>query len=72
MQEQLDPPPTEPLYLVSILAIHLYLRDLAYLEDLDLSNSMDTQNGVIPILSDVLNPRGGHHTTEIEWKCLDQ
>ncbi|KAH9990962.1 hypothetical protein BJV74DRAFT_920412 [Russula compacta] len=71
MRKQLDPPPQEPLYLVSILPIHLYLREFAHLEDLDLSDSTDTPNGVIPILSDVLNPRGRYQTAEIGWKCPD-
>jgi len=71
MRKKLNPPPTEPLYLVSILPIHLYLRDLAHLEDLGLSDSTDTQNGVISILSDVLNPRGRYYTAESRWKCLD-
>jgi len=71
MRKQLDPPPTEPLYLVSILPVHLYLRELAHLENLGLSDSTDTSNGVIPILSDVLNPRGRYQTAETGWKGLD-
>ena len=70
--QQLDPPPPDPLYLISVLPIHLYLRDLADLEDLGLSNSTDTTNGVIPILSDVLNFRGRYQTAETGWSCLDQ
>jgi len=32
---------------------------------------MDTQNGVIPILSDVLNPRTRYQTAETGWKGLN-
>ncbi|KAI0251929.1 hypothetical protein BJV78DRAFT_1207788 [Lactifluus subvellereus] len=71
MRKQLDPPPSEPLYLVSILPIHLYLREFSNLEDLGLSDSTDTSNGVIPILSDVLNPRGRYQAEETGWRCLD-
>ena len=51
---------------------HLYLCKLAHLKDLSLSNLMDTQNSVIPVLSDVLNSRGRYQTVETGWKCLDQ
>ncbi|KAI9511638.1 hypothetical protein F5148DRAFT_993525 [Russula earlei] len=71
MRKQLDPPPTDPLYLLSIAPIHLYLRELAHLEDLGLSDSTDTPNGVIPILSDVLNPRGRYQTAESGWWSPD-
>lgn len=69
MRKQLDPPPSDPLYLISISPVHLYLRDLACLEDLGLSNSTDTPNGVIPIVSDVLNFRGRYQTEETGWMC---
>jgi len=49
----------------------LYLRELAHLEDLGLSDSTDTQNGVVPILSDVLNARAKYQTEETGWKGLD-
>ena len=42
------------------------------MEDLGLSNTTDTPNGVIPILSDVLNFRGRHQTAETEWRSLEQ
>ncbi|KAI0292916.1 hypothetical protein BC826DRAFT_1017511 [Russula brevipes] len=73
MRKQVLPRPSapEPLYLVSILPVHLYLRDLAHLEDLGLSDSTNTENGIIPIISDVLNPRGRYQNTEAGWRGLD-
>lgn len=71
MRKKLDPPPPGPLYLISIPPIHLYLRELADLEILGLSDSTDTGNGVIPILSDVLNARGRCQTEQTGWNRLD-
>ncbi|KAH9053195.1 hypothetical protein EDB87DRAFT_1815754 [Lactarius vividus] len=71
MRKQLDPPPPGPLYLISILTVHLYLRELTDLENLGLSDSTDTPNGVIPILSDVLNLRGRCQTERTGWKSHD-
>ncbi|KAI0305153.1 hypothetical protein B0F90DRAFT_1701754 [Multifurca ochricompacta] len=71
MRKQLNPSPTDPLYLVSTLPIHLYLRELANLEELGLSDSINTPNGVVPILSDVLSPRGRYQTVECGWKSVD-
>ncbi|KAH9174677.1 hypothetical protein EDB89DRAFT_1949681 [Lactarius sanguifluus] len=68
MRKQLDPPPPGPLYLISLLTVHLYLRELAELENLGLSDSTDTPNGVIPILSEVLNLRGRCQTDSPGWK----
>ena len=55
---QLDPPPEDPLYLVSVRAVHLYLREQADLEDLGLADSPVTTNGVVTVMSDVINYRG--------------
>jgi len=51
---QLIPPPSEPLYLVAGFAIHLYLREFSNIEDLGLSDSPSTTNGVVSILCDPL------------------
>ncbi|KAI9444283.1 hypothetical protein H4582DRAFT_1920585 [Lactarius indigo] len=71
MRKQLDPPPPGPLYLVSILTVHLYLREFADLENLGLSDSTDTPNGVISVLSEVVNSRGRCPTESTGWMSLD-
>ena len=52
---QLDPPPSEPLYVVGVRSVLLYLREMSEIEDLGL----DEEGGgrVITILSDALNCR---------------
>ncbi|KAJ7460806.1 hypothetical protein FB451DRAFT_1045064 [Mycena latifolia] len=52
-RRQLDPPATQPLYLVSIHKLHLYLRELADIEDLGLDDS--SANGVVTVISDALH-----------------
>ncbi|KAI9458853.1 hypothetical protein BJY52DRAFT_1267524 [Lactarius psammicola] len=71
MRKQLDPPPSGPLYLISISTVHLYLRELSDLENLGLSDSTDTPNGIVPILSDVLNVRGRCQTAQTGWNSFD-
>ena len=55
---QLNPPPTEPLYVIGVHAILLYLRELNDLEDLGIDREDGT--GVVTILSDALNWRDPH------------
>lgn len=50
---QLDPSPTEPLYLVTHRPILLYLREYSDIEDLGMLDP--SGNGVIPVLSDILH-----------------
>lgn len=50
---QLDPPPTEPLYLVSIRGVHLYLREISAIQDIGLNDP--SGNGVVPILSESMH-----------------
>ncbi|THH10213.1 hypothetical protein EW146_g8446 [Bondarzewia mesenterica] len=57
MRKTLNPAPTEPLYLVALYPIHLYLREQTEVEDLGLSDSPVSTNGVIPILNDVLSAK---------------
>jgi hypothetical protein len=51
---QLDPPPSEPLYLVTITSVHVGLREMSDIEDLGFDFSLDN-NGVIPIHSVALH-----------------
>ncbi|KAI0088823.1 hypothetical protein BDY19DRAFT_890423 [Irpex rosettiformis] len=53
MRRKLNPPPTEPLYVVGVYAILLYLRELNDLEDLGIDREDGT--GVVTILSDALS-----------------
>ena len=53
---QLDPPAEEPLYVIGVRAVHLYLRELSEIEDLGLDEP--SGNGIVSILSDALNCRG--------------
>jgi len=53
--EKLDPPPEEPLYLISNRMIFLYLRDYNALEELGFS--ADARARVVPILSDEIHWR---------------
>jgi hypothetical protein len=50
--DQLNPPPTHPLYLVSIRSVHLYLREVQDIEDLGIDDP--SGNGVISIMSESL------------------
>ncbi|TFK39749.1 hypothetical protein BDQ12DRAFT_734488 [Crucibulum laeve] len=52
-RRQLDPPPTEPLYLVSLRGVHLYLREISEIQDLGLDDP--SGNGVITIMSEALH-----------------
>ncbi|KAJ6581024.1 hypothetical protein B0H19DRAFT_1251287 [Mycena capillaripes] len=64
-RRQLNPPATEPLYLVSIHKLHLYLRELAEIEDLGL----DAPNGVVTVISDALHAkRSGEYLHHGMWR----
>ncbi|KAH8083328.1 hypothetical protein BXZ70DRAFT_1073609 [Cristinia sonorae] len=69
MRKQLDPPPSEPLYVVGIRSVHLYTSELNDLEDLGVDDP--TGNGVIPILSDSLNFRGPYVAKYGKWQLKD-
>ncbi|KAJ6605845.1 hypothetical protein B0H10DRAFT_2076122 [Mycena sp. CBHHK59/15] len=63
-RRQLDPPPAEPLYLISIHRVHLYLRELSDIEDLGFDDP--SGNGVVSVISDALHPNG--YATTGFWK----
>ncbi|KDR80789.1 hypothetical protein GALMADRAFT_153220 [Galerina marginata CBS 339.88] len=67
-RRQLDPPPTEPLYVVSIRGIHLYLRELNAVQDLGINDP--SGNGVIPVLSESLyyRTKGNKYAGEGVWQ----
>ncbi|KAK7062530.1 hypothetical protein VNI00_000018 [Paramarasmius palmivorus] len=52
-RKELIPQPTEPLYLVAIRTVHLYLRELSDLIDIGVNS--DPSNGVVTILSDAIH-----------------
>ncbi|KAF9487434.1 hypothetical protein BDN71DRAFT_1458518 [Pleurotus eryngii] len=52
-RRQLDPPPTQPLYLVALRAAHVYLREYSDIEDLGLFDS--SPSGVVTIMSESLH-----------------
>lgn len=64
---QLDPPPCHPLYVVSVRAVHLYLRELSDVQDLGLFDP--SGNGVISVISDSLHDRAsGSYLTTGLWQ----
>ncbi|GLB41597.1 putative tRNase Z endonuclease [Lyophyllum shimeji] len=66
-RRSLDPPPSFPLYLVSIRAVHLYIRELSDLQDLGLDDP--SGNGVVPIMAESLHWReGGGYQTHGMWQ----
>ncbi|KAJ7035559.1 hypothetical protein C8F04DRAFT_1037200 [Mycena alexandri] len=66
-RRQLNPPPTNPLYLVSIHKLHLYLRELSEIEDLGLDDPAG--NGVVTIMSDALHfKRSGEYVYQGMWR----
>lgn len=66
---QLDPPPLEPLYVVGIRSVHLYLREQSDIEDLGIDDP--SGSGVISILSDSLNFRGPMIARYGKWQLKD-
>lgn len=66
-RRMLDPPPTKPLYLVTLRAVHLYLRELSDLQDLGLDDP--SGNGVIMIMSEALHwKQSGAYQTSGMWQ----
>ncbi|KAF7370999.1 hypothetical protein MSAN_00734100 [Mycena sanguinolenta] len=64
-RRRLDPPATQPLYLVSIHKLHLYLRELANIEDLGLNDP----NGVVTVISDALHiKKSGDYLYHGMWR----
>jgi ribonuclease Z len=59
---QLQPAPTEPVYLITLPRIFLYLHEYNEIEDLGFD---DPGSGVIPVLSDILN----RNQTSIRPQC---
>ncbi|KAJ7573869.1 hypothetical protein C8J56DRAFT_1173192 [Mycena floridula] len=64
-RRQLDPPPTTPLYLVTLHSIHIYLRELSQLEDLGLT---DEGNGVITVMAEALHWKKGDYPDVGRWR----
>ncbi|KAG5640501.1 hypothetical protein DXG03_008289 [Asterophora parasitica] len=63
----LQPPPTSPLYLVTIRSVHLYIRELSDLQDLGLDDP--SGNGVVPIMSEALHWKNtGAYQTYGMWQ----
>ncbi|KAK2462756.1 hypothetical protein APHAL10511_005274 [Amanita phalloides] len=62
-RKALDPPPKNPLYLVTTRAVHLYLRELQELQNLGIATEHDVigneepnlGSGVVPIMSEALH-----------------
>ncbi|KAI0317320.1 hypothetical protein OF83DRAFT_1083676 [Amylostereum chailletii] len=52
MRKQLEPPPTEPLYLVAGFAVQLYLREYSNLEDFGFADLPTSEKGIITIIND--------------------
>ncbi|KAJ7780273.1 hypothetical protein DFH07DRAFT_794449 [Mycena maculata] len=64
-RRQLNPRAMHPLYLVSIHKLHLYLREMANIEDLGL----DDPNGVVTVISDALHvKRTGEYLNHGMWR----
>ncbi|KAH6915798.1 tRNA processing endoribonuclease [Coprinopsis sp. MPI-PUGE-AT-0042] len=70
-RKELNPPPTSPLFLVSLRTLQLYLQELQQLQDLDIRpvNSVEEAgNGVIPVMSEALHwKRPGQYATQGYW-----
>ncbi|PPQ65164.1 hypothetical protein CVT24_011027 [Panaeolus cyanescens] len=66
-RKQLDPPPSHPLYVVSVRGVHLYLRELSDVQDIGLNDP--SGNGVISVLSDALHyQRSGRYMSSGLWQ----
>ncbi|KAJ7493248.1 hypothetical protein B0H11DRAFT_2394589 [Mycena galericulata] len=64
-RRQLNPRAMQPLYLVSIHKLHLYLRELSDIEDLGLNDP----NGVVTVISDALHvKRTGEYLNHGMWR----
>ncbi|KAK7031531.1 hypothetical protein R3P38DRAFT_2924192 [Favolaschia claudopus] len=66
-RRKLDPPVTQPLYLVSIHKLHLYLRELSDIEDLGINDP--SGGGVVTVISDALHiKRSGDYLYHGMWR----
>ncbi|KAJ7623674.1 hypothetical protein FB45DRAFT_752560 [Roridomyces roridus] len=64
-RRQLNPRAMQPLYLVGVHKLHLYLRELADIEDLGLTDP----NGVVTVISDALHvKRSGEYLNRGMWR----
>ena len=66
---KLDPPPTEPLYLIANSNVFLYLHEYSDIEDLGLDDP--SGNGVKCILSDSMQGNNTHRTFGDRFHWLD-
>jgi len=53
-RQLLNPPPDEPLYIVSVRGLHLYIRELSDIHDLGLGNAT---NGIVSVISESIHYR---------------
>ncbi|KNZ78842.1 Zinc phosphodiesterase ELAC protein 2 [Termitomyces sp. J132] len=66
-RRELNPPPSSPLYLVTIRSVHLYVRELSEIQNLGLDDP--SGNGVIPILSESIHwKNAGVYQTHGMWQ----
>jgi hypothetical protein len=63
---QLNPLPTEPLYLVTIRGVNMYLRELSDILDLGLNDP--SGNGVVQIQSEAVHYRRTEYATGGMWQ----
>ncbi|KIY69263.1 hypothetical protein CYLTODRAFT_349872 [Cylindrobasidium torrendii FP15055 ss-10] len=54
-RKTLDPPPTTPLYIISVRSVHMYLREIQQVQDLGIGDA--SGNGVRALLSPALHYR---------------
>ncbi|KAF9478239.1 hypothetical protein BDN70DRAFT_58947 [Pholiota conissans] len=67
MRSQLDPPPKEPIYVVSIRNVHLYLREMQDVQDVGVDDP--SGNGVVHVLSESLHfHQLGSYVTQGMWQ----
>jgi ribonuclease Z len=61
----LDPPPDDPLYIVSVRGVHLYIRELSDIQDLGLSNA---SNGIVSVMSESMHYQEyGRYLEDGKW-----
>ncbi|KAG6818817.1 hypothetical protein H0H93_001378 [Arthromyces matolae] len=63
----LNPPPSSPLYLVTIRPVHMYLRELSDIQDLGLDDP--SGNGIVTVMSEALHWKSqGQYMTYGQWQ----
>lgn len=65
-RRSLNPLPTEPLYIVTIRGVNMYLRELSDIQDLGLNDP--SGNGVVQIQSEALHYRRTDYATGGMWQ----